>query len=280
MNIKRRYIIIAFLLLGGILTAAWFLRPQGTLELTAAPDEMTMLVNGEKRTVKHGQHLTLTPGDYTAEFKRDGFSTEQLSFKISNKQVVAITVALTPQTEAAKQLFNNNAEFVKIAATYKKQKQARFLQLLPLSSTSFSLHDCSSIRVPRSQAPAAICIMTNQTNGEAHARRYISQQGYSLDGLDVMVGNNNLAIIKQTTAYKIETSIIATSQHAELYVTPLNTPPVPSSTPHNDQLETIKRDALTFLTDAGYNLSKVTVYYSNTYLSRYNPDIHTDHREE
>lgn len=105
--IKKRLIIFLSIILG-ITLIAYFLiklasgyrldfstktmRPTGLLVATSTPNQASILVNGKILKVKTATTLSLTPGEYDIEIKKDGFSSWKKKILIE-KELVAKTEA-------------------------------------------------------------------------------------------------------------------------------------------------------------------------------------------
>ena len=278
MNIKRSHIIIG-LTIGIILVAAgWFLlRPQGTVEFRLAPETVTLTLDGKNQSIKKGDTLTLKPGSYTMTFTRDEFSSEKRTVVVENHKTAKVTVALTPQTDAARKLISSNTESVKITEEYKVIKADDLAAKMPIKGTSFSIKSCPSFKYP-GMKNKAFCIITINANSERIARLYLKEQGFNPDNLELMSGSSNLMTLLKTSNYTVEAYITDTADKPSLYITPLNVPYVDNSVPYNQQLEDIRSNSLADLEKDGYILDKYIIVFSNIYLSKYNADhFHAGH---
>ena len=124
MKPTKAYIIGAIVVVGLLALTGWFLlRPQGSVELALAPEEITMTITDtDPRKVQHGQNLRLHPGAYNATFSRDGFKSETTRIVVRKDQENRLVMALTPLTDAAKKIISDNPESVKVAKEYEQVK--------------------------------------------------------------------------------------------------------------------------------------------------------------
>src|SRR4030065_1413993 len=99
----RKRIIIFLSLIIGITAVAYFLtklasgyrfdftngslRPTGLLVASSLPNQATILVNGKALKSKTATTLSLTPGEYQVEIKKDGFSSWQKKLLIEKELV-------------------------------------------------------------------------------------------------------------------------------------------------------------------------------------------------
>ncbi|MCJ7804631.1 PEGA domain-containing protein [Patescibacteria group bacterium] len=108
----RKRIIIFLTLIIGIATAAYFLtklasgyrfdfinkslRPTGLLVANSLPNQATILITGKTVKNKTATTLSLTPGEYQVEIKKDGFSSWQKKLLIEKELVVKTDAYLFP----------------------------------------------------------------------------------------------------------------------------------------------------------------------------------------
>lgn len=272
MNIKRSHIIIGLSIGIVIVTLGWFLfRPQGIVEFRLAPETVTLTVDGKEQSITKGDTLSLKPGSYNMTFTRNEFATEKRTVVVKNHETVKVTIALTPQTDAARKLINDSAESLKITEEYRDIRANDLAAKTPIKGTSFSIKSCPSIKHPGSDRKA-FCIVTINTNSERIAQLYLKEQGFNPDQLEILSGSSNLMTLIKTPSYKIEAYITDTSDKPSLYITPLNVPYVDNSVPYNQQLEDIRTASLADLEKNGYSLDSYTIVFSNIYLTKYNAD--------
>lgn len=279
MTIKKSQIITGSIIGVLLIALGWFfLRPQGTVEFRLAPEQITIAIDGKSQTVTNGQTMSLKPGTYSFTFTKDEFSSEEKSVVIKNRETTKLTMALTPQTDAARKLISDNAESVKITKEYKIIKVTELADKMPIKAASFSIKNCPSFKHPGTKEKA-FCIVTTNTNSERIARLYLKEQGYDPDELELLTGSSNLMTLLKDPTYKVEAYITDTSEEPNLYITPLNVPYVDNSVPFNQQLEDIRTTSLADLEKAGYKLDNYVVSFSNIYLTKYNAD-HVHEGEE
>jgi hypothetical protein len=272
MNIKRSHIIIGIIVTIIVVAAGWFLlRPQGTVEFRLAPETVTLTLDGKNQSITKGNTITLKPGSYNMTFTRDEFSSEKRTVVVKNHETTKVTIALTPQTDAARKIISDNAESVKITEEYKTIRADDLAVKMPIKGTSFSIKSCPSIKHPGTK-DKAFCIVTINSNSERIARLYLKEQGFNPDHLELLSGSSNLMTLLKTPSYKVEAYITDTADKPSLYITPLNVPYVDNSVPYNQQLEDIRTASLADLEKNGYKLDNYTIVFSNIYLTKYNAD--------
>jgi hypothetical protein len=273
LQLSKPVLIIIAVAVIGLSVLGWYLsRPQGIVEFAVAPQEITVNYQGKSHIVKNGQKISLSPGTYDATFTRDDFQTETSTIVVKNKETSRVVIALTPLTDAAKQLLANS-ESQKVVKEYQAIQYKELIKTLPLAGVNYTISACQSIKEPDTDNKA-LCIAAKTTAGQAAARKSLEDLGYNLDDLEVYNGTENLLTVILTDTYRIDYYPNTKIEHATkkpLFVTPLNVPYVSAATSTSQQLEDIKSAALSDLKERGYDVNKFDIYYSNVYLSRYNP---------
>lgn len=277
MKMKKSSIIVSLIAVAAIIALAWFfLRPQGKVAFSLAPEEMTLSINDKHQVIRHNQTVSLNPGTYTFKFSHNAFSTETKTVTVKNNETINFAMALNPQTDAARKIISDNPESVKIIEKYKLQQETELALLMPINGTGFSIKSCRSAKQPQS-GKKAFCITTQHATSERLAKLYIKQLGYNPDTLEMMAGSKNLMTILSTDSYKVEVYSTDKEEKPTLYITPLNVPYVPPNAPRNEQLESIRTESLKDLESQEYVLNDYIIIFSNMYLSRYNADhVHSN----
>ena len=254
--------------------AIYLLRPQGTVEFILAPQNVTLTMKDTKsKAIQHKQTITLTPGAYDATFGADGFRSETTRIIIRKGEKTRLVMALTPETEAAKKLLSENSESQQVIKEYKEVKYKELLNILPLSGSNYSIASCSSVKYPN-ESKEALCINTSLDAGVKNAKDRLVKNGYDINDLEFITINGNIQTIIKKDSYQIDYYANAPTDNSSklsLFITPLNVPYVPFNTPNDPQLEAIKANALKDLESSDYKLNNYDIFYSNIYLSRYNP---------
>lgn len=255
--------------------AGWyFSRPQGSVEFAVAPHQITISYSGHSQLVTHSQVIKLSPGIYETTFSRQGFKEIKKKITVTKNQKTRVVMALTPITEEAKKLLADSVESQAVIKEYQDVQYTELTDSLPLSGANYVVTKCPSVKYPASNT-SALCINAPTPEGEAAARQTIAQLGYSLEGRELLVGNATTKSIIRRDSYQIDyyTNVKTEgSGKPALFITPINTPYAPASTTLNPQLEAIKVAALTDLKTSGYDLSQYDIFYSDAYLSKYNPN--------
>jgi hypothetical protein len=283
MRLNKTSIILIIIAAAALVAlAVYFLRPQGTVEFILAPQNVTLAMKNTKlKAIQHKQTMSLTPGAYDATFSAAGFRSETTRIIVRKGEKTRLIMALTPETEAAKKLLSENSESQQVIKEYKEVKYKELLNTLPLSGSNYSIASCSSVKYPN-ESKEALCINTSFDGGVKNAKDRLVKNGYDINDLEFITIDGNIQTIIKKDNYQIDYYANAASDDSSklsLFITPLNVPYVPFNTPNDPQLETIKANALKDLESSGYKLNNYNIYYSNIYLSRYNPSANepSDH---
>ncbi|MDB5187032.1 MAG: hypothetical protein JWM07_504 [Candidatus Saccharibacteria bacterium] len=276
MNITRKNIVVGSVLaLLAVMVIIFFSLPKGSVEFAIAPSEVSLKINNKTQIIKHKQIIKLTPGTYEAEFSSADFESETKTIVVENRKKNRIVIALTPLTDAARKKINDNSESVAVVKEYKSIRYNGLLATLPLSGVNYMITSCASVKNPGSDTKA-LCVTTNTQAGKVAAVSAIKQLGYDPNDLEILIGSETQKVILESATYRVDYYTNVKQEGSDkvgLFVTPLNVPFVSYTAPFNQQLEAIKAEALNTLEKNGYNLAKYDVFYSNIYLSKYNPNI-------
>lgn len=269
---KLIFILLAIIILP--IVGWYFSRPQGAVELALAPQEVTFSVDGKERTVTHNQKISFTPGTYEVAFSRDGFQTEKTNITVKDNEKIRVVIALTPLTDEAKKMLADSAESQKVIKEYKSIKHKELISSLPLSGVNYAVNACRSVRNPKSDTKA-VCIATTTAQGEKAAMEAIKKLGYDTSELEILVGTENIRALIRNESYRIDYYEGVKPEGTDklaLFITPLKLPFIPYGTASDPAAEAVRTAALNELKEKGYDVNNYAIYYSNIYLSKYNPD--------
>lgn len=281
MQIHKRSIIAGVIVAILLLVAVWyFTRPQGTLEFALAPNEVQLQFNDSTQTIQHKQTLKLSPGTYELAFSQKGFADMTQTVTVEKNTTDRIVVALTPQTDAAKQLIEGNEESKKVVEEFKKVRAQKLVATLPISGVGYRMTACESLKDLESENKA-VCISLDSESARQPALDALAKLGYDPEDVELLIGTETIKTLIETDTFMVDYYTNVDSEHSEkpaLFITPLNVPFVPFTATSNPQLENIKSNALAAIESEGYDIDKFDIFYSNVYLSRYNP--HADEAPE
>lgn len=96
------------------------MRPTGLLVATSIPNQGSILINGKKLKTKTATTISLTPGEYEIEIKKDGFSSWKKKILIEKELVVKTEAYLFPTYPDLKALTSTSASNPVISPDGKK----------------------------------------------------------------------------------------------------------------------------------------------------------------
>lgn len=182
------------LLIGGfvVLVIGWtiydFITPKAYIELAVAPKEVTVLLNSSNKSVKNGDKIRVSPGDYKVIVSRDGFDSYVKDFSIKNRETIELLVALKPQTDEAEQLLLSDASQIIMQRFYGKNlhsqeenmlKNYPIVSILPIQARLYSISACRSQKYPDDITKIALCVKESQPNLQPYVLKDISSRGYN-----------------------------------------------------------------------------------------------------
>jgi hypothetical protein len=274
LQLSKPLLVTIAVIIVGLSILGWYIgRPQGSIEFAIAPQEVTFTYNGEKQTIKNGQFIKVAPGTYSATFARDGFQTDTQTIVVENRKTNRVILALTPLTDSAKKLLADSPESQKVIKEYQSVQYKKLIDSLPLSGVNYAINACQSIKEPKA-GNKAVCIVAKTEAGKTTAQKNLEQLGYNLDSLELYSGTDNMLTVIATDTYRIDyypNTKIEGATKKPLFITPLNVAFVPATASFNQPLEDIKTAALKQLKNDGFPVNEFDIFYSNVYLSRYNP---------
>jgi len=196
MNLRR--IIIVAIVGFGLLVVGFIiygLIPRATIVFSVAPDEMTVIINGSSQTVKTGQEITVTPGSFTVELRRDEFDSHTETFDIKNGERKEILIALNPLTDAARSLLRSDKSQLiiqriggaKVEAGGKEITTAYpILRILPINDKFYTIRPCSSEKFPDDTSKIAVCVNLYDLAAKQSAIDNITRLGFKIEDYEVL----------------------------------------------------------------------------------------------
>lgn len=190
---SRRAIIITIIsLFGAIILGSiiYLVIPKATLLMSVAPDEVTVTINGQAHKVTTGDKMIVAPGELTITVSRDEFETYSQKLTIKNGETVEILQALTPKTDAAKDLLNSpKSQAVIQRITNNKMKAAAdllmknypILSVIPINDKFYTITTCASKKYPNDATKVAICVNLFDPEAKQSAIDAVKAKGFNLD---------------------------------------------------------------------------------------------------
>lgn len=268
---KKIFIVTSILLAITAIIVFIIVSSKGEVVLSLSPDIAQLKINDNKdESVKNGQTISLSPGVHLFQFSRDGFANQTSRVTLTKGETINVTIALIPQTEAARKLVNSNPETSSITKQALDQKNIKLLARLPITTSSFSIAPCKSIKNPSDTTNKAVCITALVSDAENAALLYARNAGYNQKEFEILIGSKDRKTVSSTSDYKIEYYSNIDSSKTPLFVT------LTGSEADQTKLLSIKDKLLSDLTRQGYDTSNYDIYYIDRFLSQFNPEP-TDH---
>lgn len=186
--------VAVFVLIIGILIYS-FAIPKAYIQLSVAPENVFMNINGSSKTLKNGDKLRLAPGDYKITLSASGFSSYSTDITLVNNQTTELLAALTPQTDAAKQLLLNDRSQA-VLQRYNGQQAAAnnsivlknypIVSILPIQARLYSITACPSQKYPSDSTKIALCVAESEDGLDPYVLKDISSRGYNPSDYEII----------------------------------------------------------------------------------------------
>lgn len=180
---------------GIVILVIYLLIPRATIVLSVAPESFSVSVNEEEaKLYEMGDRLEVTPGTHRLTISRDGFEDYTTSVTIKNRDTFEVLYALTPQTDAARELLETErsqeiiqritnqrmeSELVEISKNYP------IVEILPIRDKFFTVSTCTSEEFPDDTTKIAICVDLYEPQARASVSEVINARGHSLEDYEV-----------------------------------------------------------------------------------------------
>lgn len=192
-NIITSLIIFILVFIG---LSVYFIFPKSYIKFQTAPEKVAVLIDGkDKKVVTNGDSVFITPGKHNLVIFRDEFDPQTENIDIKNNETKEIVAALTPLTEAAKALLNNDkSNLVMEKATGIKmnresellKKNYPILSILPYSNPYYRITTCPSKKYPNDNLKIALCIDVISEAYKDTVYQEMSAAGYDLTSYEII----------------------------------------------------------------------------------------------
>ena len=169
--------------------------PKAYIQFSVAPENISMDINGSSKSLKNGDKLRFAPGDYKITLSANGFLSYSTDITLVNNQTTELLAALTPQTDAAKQLLLNDRSQA-ILQRINGQKAAvnntillknyPIISVLPIQARLYSIDACASQKYPSDSTKIALCITESQPDLDPFVLKDISSRGYNPNDYEII----------------------------------------------------------------------------------------------
>jgi len=176
----------------------YLLIPRSTLYLRVAPQEVTITNEGGDTkfsgTYHNNDKLTISPGTYKFTVSRDEFKSYTTTVTLKDGETGKLLTALTPLTDAAKELLNNDdsqaviEEFEGLLQSQGEEKLTTdypILTVLPINERLYKIDACESVKHPDDFTKIAICIYEKDESLKPYALNAIKSAGYNPDDYEI-----------------------------------------------------------------------------------------------
>lgn len=169
--------------------------PKAYIQISVAPEKVTIKLNSSSRSVTNGDKIRVTPGDYKVVVSADGFASYSKDISLKNNQTAELLVALTPQTDSAKQLLLNDKSQAVMQRFYGEQesvasdkilKDYPIVSILPIQARLYSIAACQSQKYPNDNTKIALCITESQPDLDSYVLKDISSRGYDPNNYEII----------------------------------------------------------------------------------------------
>lgn len=197
----NKYIKIAIGIFIGIVIAgiAYFIFPKSYITMSVAPSKVTLVIDkGNSHTITTGKVSFVIAGTHTYTFSREGFATQTITLNSGNNESKEILLALTPQTNAARNILENDTDashaVQEKVASIREAEQADaiaknypIIAILPYSSHSFEITTCASAKYPNDPSKIALCVYANDPSTiGALVEDTIREKGYNPSSYEII----------------------------------------------------------------------------------------------
>jgi len=138
----------------------------------------------------------LRAGDYKITLSASGFSSYSTDITLVNNQTTELLAALTPQTDAAKQLLLNDRSQA-VLQRYNGQQAAAnndiilkkfpIVSILPIQARLYSIAACPSQKYPSDSTKIALCVTESEDGLDPYVLKDISSRGYNPSDYEIIL---------------------------------------------------------------------------------------------
>ena len=189
MNLSRRnkiLIITASTILLGLFVYAFI--PKTVVTFAVAPGTVDVLIDGkEKMSLKNGDSQGISAGKHTFIVSRSEFSPYTTTLDVKPGEKTELLAALTPLTDAAKKLLDDDVSQSVIqrfyGSTFTKQSEKvssenPIISILPLQARLYRLYVCPSAKYPNDVTKVAVCADMYHEGLQPYIEKDLSSRGF------------------------------------------------------------------------------------------------------
>ena len=192
-------IIGVVLVVGFITLCVYLLIPKTYIIFAAAPGEITVVINGKPaQQVKNKDQIMVGEGHYKITASRNEFDSYTAELDVKSGATAEFLVALTPQTEAARELLLDKASQSVIqrfhgnkltAETQKITDTNPIIKVLPISARLYTIYACPSVKFAGDSTKIAICVDLYQAGLVPYVIKDLAARGFKAESLEMIYVN-------------------------------------------------------------------------------------------
>lgn len=170
--------------------------PKSYVIFASAPKNINVIIDdGKQQSVENGKKVRVSPGTHTVAVTQTDFTPYTKEISIKNNETLEFLVALSPQTDAARSLIEDDISQAIIqrfyGKTYTKQTDEitnnyPILSELPIEARFYTIAACGSERYPEDATKIALCVGLYQANLEPYVLKDISSRGYDPNDYEII----------------------------------------------------------------------------------------------
>ncbi|NTW61875.1 hypothetical protein HGB25_00445 [Candidatus Saccharibacteria bacterium] len=168
---NRRLIIVSVVIfvIGFVGLCVYYLIPRSYIKFSTAPNRVVILIdNKDRRIVKNGDTVEVSPGKHTITAFEDEFNPTEQQVDIKRSETYELLIGLHPLTAKAENTIDNDSQSVAVMERIDAKKQAVIdsisgdnypaLGSLPIEARYYNIYTCSSNKYLNDPTVGAICI--------------------------------------------------------------------------------------------------------------------------
>lgn len=176
-------------IMGIVASLIYIATPKSFITFASAPKVINVKIdNNKQRTVTNGEKIRVSPGSHMVAVSQTDFTPYTKEISTKNNETQEFLVALSPQTDAARKLIEDDVSQAIIQRFYGKNytkqtdeitKNYPILSVLPIEARLYTIAACKSERFPEDGTKIALCVGLYQADLEPYVLKDISSRGYN-----------------------------------------------------------------------------------------------------
>jgi len=194
--IKALGLVFGMIIIGSII---YLLIPRAEILFQVAPEQVKISINGkEYRNITNGDKISLSPGKYKIIVYRDEFDPAIFEMDLKNHESKEIVSVLTPLTENAKKLLDNerSGRVIEKFTAMNMDKAIKTIQtrypivnILPIENRNYAVRSCASKLHPGDMNKIALCVDIPSEEFKLIVKDDIKARGFNPDEYEYIWNN-------------------------------------------------------------------------------------------